>query len=255
MTSGHSGRHNHNQTTPSTSPPDGLDMSVRVEESAPGAVQAPAPRLVAPLMRRWPDLWQRALRFVRFGLVGVTGIAVNEAALAAAVAVGAPELLGVVIATQCSSMWNFALVERWAFRGTSYQRRLWHRLVMFFAVNNAALLLRGPIIVGLKHAGVGVLVGNLVSLVVLILLRFALSDSWIWGKAETESALTGVPEDEIALLDGKDPRSLHATTMAGMTTNGTPSVVELTGEVRARYADEEVRGGSSRPRFPAAGTT
>src|SRR5919197_115748 len=179
-------------------------MSVRVNEPTPRAVEMPAPRLARALARRWPALWQRLRRFTRFGLVGVTGIGVNSAALAAAVALGFPELLSVALATQCSSLWNFALVERWAFRGgnTSFHRRLWHRLVMFLAVNNVALLFRGPIIVGLKQIGVGVLLGNLVSLIVLIVARFALSDSWIWGKVDTESALNGVPEDEIAHLEG-----------------------------------------------------
>ena len=230
-----------------------------MNESAPGAVQAPVPRIAAPLARRWPVLWQRLRRFTRFGLVGVTGIVVNEVALAAAVAIGAPELLGVAIATQCSSLWNFALVERWAFRGTAFQRRLGHRLLMFFAVNNVALLLRGPIILGLKQVGVGVLLGNLVSLVVLIIARFALSDSWVWGKVETEAALTGVPEEEIAELEGVTSHALHVANDADdaalpdTTIDGDPSVVELTEEVRARYAEKGLRDGSSRPRFPAAG--
>src|ERR1700737_4290016 len=114
-------------------------MSVRVNESAPGAAPTPVPRIAAPLARRWPVMWQRIRRFTRFGLVGVTGIVVNTAALAAAGGLGTPQLLGGGLATECSSLWNSALVERWAFRGTAFQRRAWHRLVMFLAVNNAAL--------------------------------------------------------------------------------------------------------------------
>jgi hypothetical protein len=155
-------------------------------------------------------------------------------------------------------LWNFALVERWAFRGAAFQRPPWHRLVMFLAVNNAALLLRGPIIVGLKQVGVGVLLGNLVSLVVLIIARFALSDSWIWGKVQTEAALTGVPEDEIAKLEGTAGQVLQFATdtdmHSGAMTDGAPSVINVTEEVRARYAENELREGSSRPRFPAAGS-
>jgi putative flippase GtrA len=223
-------------------------MSVRVNESAPGAAPAPVPRIAAPVARRWPVMWERIRRFTRFGLAGATGIFVNTAALAAGVAIGLPELVAVAIATECSSLWNFALVERWAFRGTSFQRRLWHRLVMFLAVNNVALLLRGPIILGLKQFGVGVLLGNLVSLLVLIVARFALSDSWIWGKAQTEAALTGVPEEEIARLEGATSPMLQLTT-----TDGVPSDVEQAEEVRARYAETELRDGSGRPRFPVVG--
>lgn len=232
-------------------------MSLRVNEPAPGAVDMTAPRIAAPIARRWPEMWERLRRFTRFGLVGVTGVAVNEGALAAAVALGAPELLGVVLATQCSSLWNFALVERWAFRGSEFRRRVWHRLVMFFAVNNAALLLRGPIIVGLKQVGVGVLLGNLVSLLVLIIARFALSDSWIWGKTQTEAALTGVPEEEIANLEhpshALDFAHTGDTVRFDQTTGGAPSAVELAEGVRAGYADQGLRAGSGRARFPAAG--
>jgi hypothetical protein len=37
-------------------------------------------------------------------------------------------------------------------------------------------------------------------------------------------------------------------------TDGAPSVINVTEEVRARYAENELREGSSRPRFPAAGS-
>ena len=78
-----------------------------------------------------------------------------------------------------------------------------------------------------------------VSLVVLIIARFALSDSWVWGKVETEAALTGVPEEEIAELEGITSHALHVADDAALpdtTIDGDPSVVELTEEVRARYA-------------------
>jgi putative flippase GtrA len=235
-------------------------MSVREKEPALRAVRvATVARLGAPIARRWPAQWERLVRFLRFGLVGASGIFVNELTLALVVALGAHDLIGVLVATQASSTWNFVLVELWAFRGRTYHRRLWHRFLMFFAVNNVALLLRGPIIIGLDHVGVPVLVSNLISLVVLIIARFGLSDSLIWGpgKAETESALTGVPEEELEEHAGLDRSrviyvagDVDVTDLGDQTTGGGRRVVDLTEEVTARHADQELRAGGSRRRFP-----
>ena len=59
-------------------------------------------------------------RFGRFGLVGLSGIAVNSLALVAFRAgAGFGLLAAALLATQCSSIWNFLLVERFVFRDNS----------------------------------------------------------------------------------------------------------------------------------------
>lgn len=158
---------------------------------APGAM-LPASlihRSSNPLARRWPEAWSRLVRLTRFGSVGVSGFAVNEAALAVLVSgFGLNYLLGAVLATQCSSLWNFALVEWWAFRGSESRRSMRQRLGLFFVVNNVALLLRGPILVVLTSViGVNYLLANLISLGVLTVARFAIADSWIWADATPAS--------------------------------------------------------------------
>lgn len=142
-----------------------------------------------PTARRWSETWSRLVRLSRFGAVGVSGFAVNEAALAVLVSTfGLNYLLGAVLATQASSLWNFALVERWAFRGAESRRSVWQRLGMFFAVNNVALLLRGPILILLTSVvGLNYLLSNLISLGVLTVARFAIADTWIWADATSGS--------------------------------------------------------------------
>ena len=55
---------------------------------------------------------------------------------------------------------------------------------MFLAMNNVALALRGPILVLLtSELGVYYLASNLISLLTLTLIRYALSDRWIWAQA------------------------------------------------------------------------
>ena len=130
-----------------------------------------------------PWSWERMKRFARFGMVGVSGFAVNEVSLAMFVSIfGVNYLVGAVLATQCSTLWNFALIELWAFRGLDVKKSSVRRLMLFLLVNNAALLLRGPILVVLTSAvGLNYLLSNLVSLGVLTIVRFAVADSWIWA--------------------------------------------------------------------------
>jgi putative flippase GtrA len=147
----------------------------------------PVPRLRIGrrVASRWPGAWARSVRFARFGTVGASGLVVNELALAAFVSgLGVNYLVGAVLATQVSSLWNFTLVEHWAFRDTDARRSFLHRMGLFFAVNNAALLLRGPILVVLTSVlGLNYLVSNLVSLGVLTAARFGIADTWIWAGA------------------------------------------------------------------------
>ena len=97
-------------------------------------------------------------------------------------------LLGAVVATQGSSTWNFCLTERWVFPGTGH-RRPGSRFLVFLAMNNSTLLLRIPLLALLTSSiGVNYLVSNLVTLVVLFLLRFLVSDRLIWKPDGTTAA-------------------------------------------------------------------
>jgi putative flippase GtrA len=161
----------------------------------------------------WPAAPRRHLleRFARFGGVGLSGLAINEAALAICVAVGMGGVAGTAIATQCSTMWNFSLVEWWAFRGSERARSRWQRCVLFFLMNNFALLLRAPIIFGLTVGlGVNILLSNLVSLGVMTVVRFTVADSWIWREprglivAPTDGLIVA-PTDALPVASRDEP--------------------------------------------------
>jgi dolichol-phosphate mannosyltransferase len=125
------------------------------------------------------------LRFARFGVVGASGLLVNTALLAFLTdVVGLFYVVSAVIATQGSTLWNFFLTERWVFGDREHQRGRVTRLALFLLMNNAALIVRGPLLV-LLASGIGInyVVANVISLVSLTLLRFALADTWIWAKA------------------------------------------------------------------------
>ncbi|MDX6540108.1 MAG: hypothetical protein QOI71_1718 [Gaiellales bacterium] len=146
------------------------------------------------------------VRFGRFGLVGVSGIAINSLALALfRGSLGFSVLAAALLATQCSSLWNFALVERFVFRGSGTGRSLVGRATAFFAVNNLALLVRGPMILAFTgFFGLHYLIANFASICALTIARFALADRWIWGGARKGRAFYDIHglatvDSEIAL--------------------------------------------------------
>lgn len=165
-----------------------------------GGSASPAP-IPAPHTSAAPDgtwSWTRFKRFARFGIVGASGFVVNEVALAMFVsAFSVNYLVGAIAATQVSTLWNFSLVELWAFRGVDAKRSRSRRLLYFLMVNNAALLLRGPILVAFTSGlGLNYLVSNVISLGVLTLVRFAIADNWIWAER---------PEPEVSLEEDRSP--------------------------------------------------
>jgi dolichol-phosphate mannosyltransferase len=140
------------------------------------------------LSQLW-DLRFRALgaRMGRFGMVGLSGLVVNTLLLALLTdVIGLWYVAGAVLATQGSTLWNFLLTELWVFRRREHALGLPGRVAAFWAVNNLTLPLRIPLLYALVSGlGFNHLFANIVSLVVLSLLRFGIADTYIWaGKAE-----------------------------------------------------------------------
>ena len=124
------------------------------------------------------------------GSSGASGLVVNTLVLALLTDVGGVfYVVSAVIATQASTLWNFCFTELWVFSDREHKRGRATRMGLFFLMNNTALALRGPLLV-LLTSGLGIhyVVSNIVSLIGLTLVRFALADTWIWAKARpTES--------------------------------------------------------------------
>lgn len=145
------------------------------------------------LFRQMARLYLQSQRhFLRFVLVGLTGLIVNNGIMALLVEMaGLHYLFAAVLSTQGSTGWNFAWTEGWVYRDRPQPRRsMWGRLLSFFAMNNAALLLRGPLLaLFVSVFGMHYLVGNLLSLVVMMLARFVISDRMIWRKRDDRTSL------------------------------------------------------------------
>jgi len=124
------------------------------------------------------------LSFVRFGLVGVSGIFINALALAFFTEwLGIFYMISAVAATQVSTLWNFALTETVVFDTPAGSAGRPRRAVLFFAMNNVALGLRGPMLyVLVSTLGLNYMIANIISLISLMVLRYFTADRLIWGR-------------------------------------------------------------------------
>ena len=141
-------------------------------------------RFARLVMRLWvaSRMQTRAGRVAGFGAVGLAGILVNSLALMAAMAVGIHYLWAAVIATGVSTTFNWALLESAVFASGKPGSRL-GRYIAFSLVNYTALLLRIPLLVLLvERLHAAVIPANIATLAVVFVLRFAISDTLIFGR-------------------------------------------------------------------------
>lgn len=145
-------------------------------DERPGAAPVSAAR---PAASR--DRWRSVVRAVAFAAVGVTGLAVNSAALWGFVDVlGLGLVLAATLATQVSTAWNFVLSDALVFKGPK-QRSSWSRFVGFALVNNTVLLLRLPLLSWLVYTvGIAYLWANVLSLLAAFVARFLISDRYLF---------------------------------------------------------------------------
>jgi dolichol-phosphate mannosyltransferase len=150
----------------------------------------------------------QALRFLAFGLIGATGIVVNTAALWFFYhTLGWNHLIGASLATQVSTTWNFILVDSLIYRKRAHGTRL-GRAVRFFLMNNLLLLARLPVFQLLINAGLQVLVANAITLALLFVVRFVLSDRAIFASDGQETRRDPVR----VLVDLESPDGTAAST-------------------------------------------
>jgi dolichol-phosphate mannosyltransferase len=131
-------------------------------------------------------------QFVRFGLVGLSGIIVNQLLFSALVDLaGSPYALAAIVATQGSSIWNFYWVERWVFDAGDGSQAASRRFLSFILVNNLTLLARIPALwLLIDTLGASAFWSNLATLGGLFMFRFLIARNMIWSEPTlTDAAL------------------------------------------------------------------
>jgi dolichol-phosphate mannosyltransferase len=142
------------------------------------------------------------VRAVGFGLVGLSGVVVNTLVLwVFHHGLGRGELVAAALATQASTVWNFGWTDLLVYRGEKRGSRR-SRAVRFWVMNNLLLLGRLPLIVVLLAAGMDVLWANGLTLVLLFVVRFLVSDRVIYAdQGGAQDAPAGARDPVRQLVD------------------------------------------------------
>jgi putative flippase GtrA len=136
--------------------------------------------------------YRRGTRFAGFAAVGATGFAVNLGAVWALTGAGSVHYLAsAVVATQLSTAWNYAFTDRLVFADRVGTGSRTSRFARFYAMNNAALLARWPLMVAMTSMlGLHYLASTLLSLAALTVARYAGSYWLIWNRQPEHARAT-----------------------------------------------------------------
>ena len=179
---------------------------------------------IAALIDLPADQRRRGRNWIKFGLVGGSGLLVNQVLVVALTeVVGIHYLVSAIVATFGSSTWNFIGADTWAFADRQFDRSLRERYLGFLSLNLALLVARVPLLWLLTEVvGIHYAISNLISLVMLFGLRIAVADGWLWAgssrsiEPETadRSALGAIGAKAMAVAGERQAR--HRYDLAGI---------------------------------------
>lgn len=119
-------------------------------------------------------------RFQKFLFVGAVGLAVNQSALFALVALAAaPIVAASPLAILLSMAVTFTLNERWTWHDRG-RGRLLHRALMYGSINSGGLLINWFTLVSLDRLGLNYLIANLIGAGIAAVWNFSLNHALTW---------------------------------------------------------------------------
>ena len=142
-----------------------------------------------------PPAGRRRIRdWLKFGLVGASGLIVNQILVVALTELaGIYYVISAVLATFGSSTWNFFGADSWAFADRRVNRPIRRRYLAFLGLNLALLVARVPMLWVLTEGfGLHYAVSNLASLIVLFGVRLIVADVWLWGDTSQSASTSDV---------------------------------------------------------------
>jgi dolichol-phosphate mannosyltransferase len=129
---------------------------------------------------------------IGFGLVGLSGLAVNQLLFWLLTEVGTFWISwGAVLATQGSTVWNFILNDRFVYAEIGGRNGRYRRFAKSWTANTMSLIFRVPLLLVLAHSGMNPHWANITTLVALFGLRFWISDRFIWSSKRLVADVTG----------------------------------------------------------------
>jgi dolichol-phosphate mannosyltransferase len=124
-------------------------------------------------------------RFVRFGVVGISGVLVNSAILFVLVEKGhLPSLAAAAIATEVAIISNFCLNDLWTFRDARHARSWLWRLARYNAIALGGLCISLAVLGTLTTLlGIHYLLANLVGIVAATVWNYVVNARLTWSLA------------------------------------------------------------------------
>lgn len=122
-------------------------------------------------------------RLVQFGLVGISGVAVNTAVLYLLVQYGhLNHLIAAAISSEVSIVGNFSLNDRWTFRDSRANSSWLRRAGQYNAVAASGMVISLALLAALTLGlGIHYLLANLIALGAATLSNYALNLRFTWG--------------------------------------------------------------------------
>ena len=132
---------------------------------------------------------QKFQRPIRFGLVGLSGVAVNTSVLWALVrGMHLPVPLASALATETAILSNFALNDHWTFR-VARQYALPMRLLRFNGVSLGGLAITTLLLTLLtSYAGLHLLLANLLAIGGAMTWNYVVNSRWTWSEQSAVSS-------------------------------------------------------------------
>jgi dolichol-phosphate mannosyltransferase len=123
------------------------------------------------------------MRFVRFGVVGLSGVVVNHGLLMLLHgSLGAPLLLSSIVAIEISILTNFLLNHTWTWRMSLRVPGLFRRMAQYHAAAVMAAFAGNVIVLmaAVELFGVDYRIANLAGIAVGMLINFTAGEVWIF---------------------------------------------------------------------------
>ena len=154
--------------------------------------------------RRVPPVGSSLTRWLAFNAVGVAGMAVQLAVVAALVHLGCHYLVATVLAVEAAIVHNFLWHQRWTWRDRPAQSasETAGRLLRFQVLNGTISLLGNVGVTAWFTGIVGLnpIVSNLIAITVCSLLNFVFSEALVFSARQSKQTLWSAPQIAIVLL-------------------------------------------------------
>lgn len=156
----------------------------------------------------------RSQEFIRFCLVGVSGLLINSAALWLLVhSLGLPIPVASAIATELAILSNFLLNDSWTFGASRRSQSFLQRLLRYNSVAFGGMLITAAVLTGLTAlAGLPLLLANVVAVLCATLWNYLINSRWTWAQVDQRAAFA-TPAPLPAAVAAHVPRPERAMTL------------------------------------------